>query len=283
MSREPRTGRSTLLVVVVFAAAVLAAWLPSPVLAQAPPASGGPVDPGVIEDLVAASRILADQGVLDGFGHVSVRHPGNPDRLLMSRSLAPALTTATDILEYDLDCKAVADGGRSSFLERFIHCEIYKARPDVRSVIHTHSPGVIPFAASTVSLRPMYHVAGFLAAGVPVFEIRAHAGLTNMLISSAPLGKALAETLGDKPVALMRGHGDVVVGPSVQVAVYRAIYTDINARLQAQAIALGGPVTYLEKEEGEKADLIQQQVVMRPWELWKAKAMGSRGPGERVA
>ncbi len=144
----------------------------------------------------------------------------------------------------------------------------------MRSVIHTHSPGVIPFAASTVPLRPMYHVAGFLAAGVPVFEIRAHAGLTNMLISSSPLGKALAETLGDKSVALMRGHGDVVVGPSVQVAVYRAIYTDINARLQAQAIALGGPVTYLEKEEGEKADLIQQQIVMRPWELWKAKAMG---------
>ena len=274
MSREPRTGRSTILVAVVLAAAVLAAWLPSPVLAQAPPVSGGPVDPGVIEDLVAGSRILADQGVLDGFGHVSVRHPGNPDRLLMSRSLAPALTTAGDIIEYDLDCKAVDDRGRSSFLERFIHCEIYKARPDVRSVIHTHSPGVIPFAASTVPLRPMYHVAGFLAAGVPVFEIRTHAGMTNMLISSAPLGKALAETLGDKPVVLMRGHGNVVVGPSVQVAVYRAIYTEINARLQAQAIALGGPVTYLEKEEGEKADLIQQQVVMRPWELWKAKAMG---------
>jgi ribulose-5-phosphate 4-epimerase/fuculose-1-phosphate aldolase len=274
MSREPRTGRSTILVAVVLAAAVLAACLHSPVLAQAPPDSGGPVDPGVIEDLVAASRILADQGVLDGFGHVSVRHPGNPDRLLLSRSLAPALTTAGDIIEYDFDCKAVDDRGRSSFLERFIHCEIYRARPDVRSVIHTHSPGVIPFAASTVPLRPMYHVAGFLAAGVPVFEIRTHAGMTNMLISSAPLGKALAETLADKPVALMRGHGNVVVGPSVQIAVYRAIYTEINARLQALAIALGGPVTYLDKEEGAKADLIQQQVVMRPWELWKAKAMG---------
>jgi HCOMODA/2-hydroxy-3-carboxy-muconic semialdehyde decarboxylase len=271
MSRAAWTIKSIALAVV---AAVTQASLPVPTaLAQAPPASGGAVDAGVIEDLVAGSRILADQGVLDGFGHVSVRHPGNPDRLLMSRSLAPALTTAADILEYDLDCKAIADGGRSSFLERFIHCEIYKARPDVRSVIHTHSTGVIPFAASTVPLRPMYHVAGFLAAGVPVFEIRAHAGLTNMLISSSRLGRALAETLGDKSVALMRGHGDVVVGPSVQVAVYRAIYTDINARLQAQAIALGGPVTYLEKEEGEKADLIQQQVVMRPWELWKAKAM----------
>jgi HCOMODA/2-hydroxy-3-carboxy-muconic semialdehyde decarboxylase len=263
------------LAIAVLAAALVGLPLAS-AWAQTPPVSGGPVDVGVIEDLVAGSRILADQGVLDGFGHVSVRHPGNPARLLMSRSLAPALTTAADILEYDLDCKALDDRGRSSFLERFIHCEIYKARPDVRSVIHTHSPGIVPFAASTVPLRPMYHVAGFLAAGVPVFEIRTHAGMTNMLISGAPLGKALAETLGDKPVVLMRGHGNVVVGPSVQVAVYRAVYTEINARLQAQAIALGGPITYLEKEEGEKADLIQQQVVMRPWELWKAKAMAGK-------
>jgi HCOMODA/2-hydroxy-3-carboxy-muconic semialdehyde decarboxylase len=247
---------------------------PSAARAQAQPTSAGPVEAAVIEDLVAANRILADQGVLDGFGHVSIRHPGNSARLLMSRSLAPALTTAVDIVEYDLDCTPVDARGRQSFLERFIHCEIYKARADVRSVIHTHSPGVIPFAASTVPLRPMYHVAGFLAAGVPVFEIRRHAGMTNMLISTPALGKALADTLADKPVVLMRGHGDVVVGPSVQVAVYRAIYTEINARLQSQAIALGGPVTYLDKEEGEKADVIQQQVVMRPWELWKAKAMG---------
>ena len=266
MSRNP-------LAIAFLAAALIGVPLAS-AWAQTLPASGGPVDAGVIEDLVAGSRILADQGVLDGFGHVSVRHPANPGRLLMSRSLAPALTTAGDIVEYDLECKALDDRGRASFLERFIHCEIYKARPDVRSVIHTHSPGIIPFANGQVPLRPMYHVAGFLAAGVPVFEIRKHAGMTNMLISGAPLGKALAETLADKSVVLMRGHGNVVVGPSVQVAVYRAIYTEINARLQAQAIALGGPITYLEREEGEKADVIQQQVVMRPWELWKAKAVG---------
>jgi ribulose-5-phosphate 4-epimerase/fuculose-1-phosphate aldolase len=245
-------------------------------LGQTAPASGGPVEPAVIDDLVAANRILADQGVLDGFGHVSIRHPRDAGRFLMSRSLAPALTRAEDILEYDLECRPFDARGRSSFLERFIHCEVYKARPDVRSVIHTHSPGVIPFAASSVPLRPMYHVAGFLAAGVPVFEIRKHGGLTDVLVSSSALGKALAETLADKPVALMRGHGNVVVGPSVQVAVYRAIYTELNARLQAQAIALGGSIIYLEKEEGEKADVIQQQVVMRPWELWKAKAMGPK-------
>ncbi|MBX9590589.1 MAG: class II aldolase/adducin family protein [Hyphomonadaceae bacterium] len=254
-----------------------AAFCGAPVLAQAPAVSGGPVDAAVVEDLVAANRILADQGVLDGFGHVSIRHPGHPNRLLLSRSLAPALTAAGDIMEYDVDqCAALDARGRSSFLERFIHCEIYKARADVKSVIHTHSPGVVPFAASQVPLRPMYHVAGFLAAGVPVFEIRRHAGMTNMLIGNARLGKALADTLGDKAVVLMRGHGNVVVAPSVQVAVYRAVYTEINARLQAQAIALGGPITYLEREEGEQADVIQQQVVMRPWELWRMKALGGK-------
>jgi HCOMODA/2-hydroxy-3-carboxy-muconic semialdehyde decarboxylase len=231
-------------------------------------------NPGaLIEDLVAANRILADQGVLDGFGHVSVRRPEQPGRLFLARSLAPALTQPEDILEYDLSCTPLNGEGRTSFLERFIHCEIYRARPDVMAVVHTHSQGVIPFANSSVPLRPMLHVAGFLAAGVPVFEIRQHAGMSNMLIGDAALGQALAATLGDKSVVLMRGHGDVVVGPSVQIAVYRAIYTDVNARLQAQALALGGTVTYLEKEEGEKADQVQQQVVVRPWELWKKRAM----------
>jgi ribulose-5-phosphate 4-epimerase/fuculose-1-phosphate aldolase len=253
------------------AAALLAFAFARPGLAQTPPAMPGAGR--LLEDLVVANRILADQGVLDGFGHVSVRHPDNPSRLLLSRSLAPALTAAADIMEYDLDCAPLNAQGRQSFLERFIHCEIYRARPDVMAVIHTHSQGVIPFANSSVPLRAMFHVAGFLAAGVPVFEIRAHAGLSNLLIADAALGKALAATLGDKSVVLMRGHGDVVVGPSIQVAVYRAIYTDVNARLQAQALALGGQVTYLEREEGLKADQVQQQVVTRPWELWKRRVM----------
>jgi ribulose-5-phosphate 4-epimerase/fuculose-1-phosphate aldolase len=276
MQDTKRTGSSQVLITRILVAVLWPVWLISPILAQAQSGSGATVDPAVIEDLVAANRILADQGVLDGFGHVSIRHPANPAHLLMSRSLAPALTTAADILEYGPDCNAVDDRGRASFLERFIHCEVYKARPDVKCVVHTHSPGVVPFAASTVPLRPMYHVAGFLAAGVPVFEIRKAAGMTNMLIANAALGKALAETLGDKPVVLMRGHGNVVVGPSVQTAVFRAVYTEINARLQTQALALGGAVTYLEPEEGAKADIIQQQVVMRPWELWKAKAMAGK-------
>src|SRR5689334_12485608 len=264
--RASRSSLCHLITVVVGIGLALPAFLPA--MAQAPPA-----DPRVLEDLVAANRILADQGVLDGFGHVSMRHPERADRLLLSRSLAPALTKADDIMEYDLDCKPVAEQSRPSFLERFIHCEIYRARPDVMAVIHTHSQGVIPFANSSVPLRAMFHVAGFLAAGVPVFEIRAHAGLSNLLIADRALGKALAATLGVKSDVLMRGHGVDVVGPSIQVAVYRAIYTDVNARLQAQALPLGGQLTYLAREAGEKADQVQQQVVTRPSELWKRRVM----------
>ncbi len=209
-------------------------------------------------------------GVLDGFGHVSARHPGNPNRFLMSRSLAPALVTADDIMEFDLDGNAVDPRGRSVFLERFIHSEIYKARPDVNSVAHTHSPGVIPFSVSTIKLQAMYHNPAFLAAGVPVFEIRDAAGQTDMLVRNSQIGKALAQTLGDKSVALMRGHGDVVVGPTVRVAVFRAYYTDVNARLQAQAIGLGGPVNYLTAEEGVKADAVNMQVLDRVWNLWNS-------------
>jgi ribulose-5-phosphate 4-epimerase/fuculose-1-phosphate aldolase len=194
--------------------------------AQTPsdPVSG--VDAALIEDIVIGSRILAEFGVLDGFGHVSARHPTNPGHFLMSRSLAPALVTADDIMEFDLDGNAVGNSGRSEFLERFIHSEIYKARPDVMSVVHTHSPGVIPFSVSQAPLRPMYHNAAFLAAGAPVWDIRKDFGETDMLVRDASLGKSLAQTLGDKSVVLMRGHGDVTVGPAVKVAVFRAYYTD---------------------------------------------------------
>jgi len=227
----------------------------------------------LIEDLVAANRILADQGVLDGFGHVSVRHPANPNRFLMSRSLAPALVQASDIMEYDVDGNAVDAQGRASFLERFIHSEIYKARPDVSAIIHSHAPALIPFGITQTPMRPVYHVAGFLHAGVPTFDIRRVAGMTNLLVGNNQLGKALAETLGSAPMVLMRGHGNVVVGPEVSLAVYRAIYAQVNAQLQAQAIALGGPVTYLDPEEARKAEQVNNQVHKRAWDLWKQAAM----------
>jgi ribulose-5-phosphate 4-epimerase/fuculose-1-phosphate aldolase len=230
------------------------------------------VDAAVLDDLVAANHILVNQGVLDGFGHVSMRDPRNPQHILLSRSLAPALTTTADILEYDLDCNALDDRGRSGFLERFIHCEIYRARPDVQAVVHSHSPAVIPFGTGRTPLRALSHVAGFLAGGVPVFDIRKQHGMTNMLVNDVDRAHSLVRTLGDKPVALMRGHGDVVVGPSLQVAVYRAVYTEVNARMQAQALSMGGAVTYLTPEEGALADATQQGAVSRPWELWKQQA-----------
>lgn len=240
--------------------------------AQTAPGPGGapPADP--VADLVAANHVLADQGVVDGFGHISVRHPTDPNRFLMSRSMAPSLVGPDDIMEFDLDGEPVEPRGRAVFLERFIHSEIYRARPDVRAVVHSHAPAVIPFGITGTPMRAAYHVAAFLAEGVPVFDIRGAAGMTDMLVRSRPLGRALAETLGTRSVALMRGHGDVVVGPTIPLAVFRAVYTEVNARIQAQAIALGGPVTYLEPEEGAKADAVLDRIHLRAWELWKRAA-----------
>ena len=233
------------------------------------------VDPAanaaVIDDIVTGSRVLADFGVLDGFGHVSARDPNNPNHFLMSRSLAPALVTAGDIMEFDLDGNAVDARGRALFLERFIHAEIYKARPDVMGVVHTHSPNVIPFTISQVPLRAVFHNAAFLAAGAPVWDIRKDFGETDMLVRNPAIGRSLAETLGDKSVVLMRGHGDVAVGPAVRMAVFRAYYTDVNARLQSQAVGLGGLLNFLTPGEGAKADAVNFAVLDRIWNLWKMR------------
>jgi len=243
------------------------------VIAPAPAQPLPGVDAAVLEDIVVGSRILADFGVLDGFGHVSARHPTNPSHFLMARSLAPALVTADDIMEFDQDGNAVDARGRAVFLERFIHAEVYKARPDVMAVVHTHSPGVIPFTVSKTPLRALYHNPSFLAAGAPVWDIAKEFGTTDMLVRNPAIGKSLAQALGDKSVVLMRGHGDVTVGPSVKVAVFRAYYTDVNARLQSQAIALGTDVTYLTAEEGAKADATNLVVIDRVWNLWKMRIL----------
>lgn len=261
---------------VVTAVAVLLLAAASQPSAAAPLESAGAPPAALVDDLVAASHILADQGVVDGFGHVSVRHPANPNHFLMSRSMAPALVKAEDIMEFDLDGNAIDGRGRPVFLERFIHAEVYRARPDVQAVVHSHSPAVIPFGITQVPMRAVYHVAAFLAEGVPVFEIRKPEGMTDMLVRSGSLGKALADTLGSKSVVLMRGHGDVVVGPTIPLAVFRAVYTEVNAKIQAQAIALGGPVTYLEVEEGEKANKAIDQIHLRAWDLWKKTAADLR-------
>lgn len=226
----------------------------------------------VVDDLVVANRILARFGVLDGFGHVSVRHPQDPGRYLLSRSLAPELVTAADIMEFDLESVASAGDDRKAYLERYIHGEIYRARPDVQAVVHSHSPSVIPFAGSSVRLRPIYHMAGFLGGGAPVFDIRCCFGHTDMLVRNREQGRELASTLGQSSISLMRGHGFVTVGDDIPNAVYRAVYTEMNAALQQKAIGLGGEVTYLSTEEASAADETMASVMGRPWELWKKKA-----------
>ena len=245
------------------------------VVAAAVAPSGPAETERLIDDLVAANRILAAEGVLDGFGHVSVRHHAAPDRFLLARSMAPALVAADDIMEFDLDGNPIEVRGRTAYLERFIHSEIYRANPEVQAVVHSHSPAVIPFGVVNVPLRPVFHLGGFLGSGVPVFEIRDAGGpATDMLIRNPALGAALAKRLGAAPVALMRGHGDVVVGRSVREAVFRAVYTEVNARLASDALRLGGgEAVFLNEDEARMAAETNAAQIGRPWELWKAKAL----------
>jgi ribulose-5-phosphate 4-epimerase/fuculose-1-phosphate aldolase len=235
------------------------------------PVSAGPVDRVLLEDLAAASRILVDQGVFDPAGHFSMRHPDHPERFLMSRSLAPALVQADDIMEFDLEAEACDPRGRNGFLERFIHSEIYRKRPDAMAVAHSHSAAVIPFGLVDTPLRATYHNAAFLAAGVPVFDIREKFGTTDIVVNTPDKGAALAEVLADKSVALLRAHGMVAVGPTVPDTVFRAIFTEVSARVQLQAAMLGGSIAALDEEEGRLADAVNLATVGRSWDLWKRR------------
>lgn len=261
----------------VFTVVVAVAGLWSPVSGQDNRAATG-ASLQLIDDLVLANRILVTEGILDGLGHISVRHNARPDRFFVSRDLAPSLVTAGDLIEYDLDANPTTPNAPRGYQERYIHAAIYKARPDVRSVIHAHTPSVVTFAVSNVPMRPMSHVADFLLPGVPTYEIRKVAGHVGMLVNDARTGAALAETLNDKAVALMRGHGYVVVGPDIPETVGRAIDLDSNARVQMQAIAVGGTVSYL-----TTADVASPQpasvtpdapptVYPRAWGYWKDRA-----------
>jgi ribulose-5-phosphate 4-epimerase/fuculose-1-phosphate aldolase len=227
---------------------------------------------GLVDDLVAANHILYKEGVVDGFGHVSVRDEKDPDRFLLAKSIAPATVRAADIMEFGLDGEPVNARGRKPYLERYIHSEIYRSRPDVVAIVHSHSPALIPFGITGTSLKPVFHMSGFLGSSTPIFEIREAGGpATDMLISSRPLGAALAKSLGSAPVALMRGHGAVAVGTSLKVTVYRAIYAEVNARLQAEAMRLGPNITYLNDQEAAHAARTNETVVDRPWGLWRSR------------
>ena len=233
----------------------------------------------VIDDLVAANRILYNEGIVDGFGHISARDPRDPNRFLLSRARAPGLVVTGDILEFGMDSEPIKANAPPVYSERFIHSEIYKARSDVNSVVHTHSPTVVPFSVTNEPLRPIR--AGFFYPDVPVFDTRDAAGWTDLLISNQVLGKALAEKLGNNSVVLLRGHGNAVVAPDVRVAVYRAIYTEANAKLLLQAKLLGGPIKYLAPEEAAVMNANRSRE--RPghgsdriWELLRSEAMGGK-------
>jgi ribulose-5-phosphate 4-epimerase/fuculose-1-phosphate aldolase len=235
--------------------------------------------PILIEELALANRILFREGVLDAFGHVSARHDKRPDRFFLARNMAPGLVSAEDILEFDLAASPVEASGRAAYLERFIHSEIYRARPDVMAIVHSHSPTVIPFGlVRRRPLRSVCHMASFIGTCTPVFEIRATAGdASDLLIRTPALGAALAQALGSAPAVLMRGHGATVVGADLRQAVFRAIYTEINARLQAQALALG-PITYLSEGETRSAAKAIDTQIDRAWDLWRMQVEGGHAP-----
>jgi ribulose-5-phosphate 4-epimerase/fuculose-1-phosphate aldolase len=236
--------------------------------------SAVPVVPRALcEEIAVANRILFHQGVVDGFGHVSLRHPERPDCFLLARSMAPALVTADDIICFGSDGEQLDARGRTAYLERFIHSEIFRARPDVMSVVHSHSPSVIPFGVvSDVKLCPICHMSGFLAPAAPVFEIRDTAGPgSDMLIRDRRLGAALARSLGAHAAVLMRGHGSTVVASSLRQAVFRAVYTEVNARLQAEAMRLGA-VTFLTDAEATAASRTNDGQIDRAWDLWRMQA-----------
>jgi ribulose-5-phosphate 4-epimerase/fuculose-1-phosphate aldolase len=226
----------------------------------------------LLEDLAAANRILAMQGVLDAYGHVSARSASDPTHFFMSRSLAPQLVTPGDIQEYGIDSEPIGDA-RKPYLERFIHGEIFRTRPDVMAIVHSHSESVIPFGISKTAMKPVYHMASFLWTGVPLFDIRHVREDNDLLIRDRPLGEALAKSLGRCNCVLMRGHGMTVVGDSIPEVVFRAIYTEMNAKLQMNAARLDGPLTFLSDKEGAGATEANRSTLARPWELWKKKVM----------
>ncbi len=226
------------------------------------------------EELVIANKVLLQHGIVDAFGHVSARHPLHPDRFLMSRRLAPGLVAAGDIREYGLDGELIERSGELVYLERFIHSEIYAARPDVNSVVHSHSSSIIAFGIVDQPLRPVCHTCGFLGGGAPIFEMRATAGYdSDLMIDSIARGKALVRLLADSSVVLMRGHGSTAVGPTLSRAVYRAIYTETNAKIQSNACGLG-KVNYLTVEEAATAEKLGELQVERAWEFWKMQVAG---------
>ncbi|MDP9105238.1 MAG: class II aldolase/adducin family protein [Candidatus Eremiobacteraeota bacterium] len=220
-------------------------------------------------DLVIANRVLFRHGIIDAFGHVSARSGADPERFLLARNMAPALVEPEDVMPFALDGAPLDGDTRTPYLERFIHGSIYRARPDVGAVVHSHAASLIPFGVVRgVTLRPVFHMSSFLRGKVPVFEIRDAAGPDNdMLVRDEALGDALATELGNEPAVLMRGHGATIVGGDVREAVFRAIFTAQNAALQAEAMRLG-EVTFLSDTESLRSSQSNAGQIERAWSLW---------------
>jgi ribulose-5-phosphate 4-epimerase/fuculose-1-phosphate aldolase len=228
----------------------------------------------LFQDLVIAYRILAEEGIIDAYGHISVRCPKNPERFWMARSVAPELVTEVDIMEFDMQSEPVDAQGRAPVHERFIHGEVYKQRPEVMAVVHNHSPSVIPFCCTNTPLQPIFHMSAFIGLGVPNWEIRDAREGSDMLVRDTYLGASLANKLGQHPAALMRGHGAVVVGESLAVAVGRSVYLEQNARMQFQAEMLAGSdgkITFMDDKE-VAANVVWQEYG-RFWNLVRNKML----------
>jgi HCOMODA/2-hydroxy-3-carboxy-muconic semialdehyde decarboxylase len=238
------------------------------------------VDDELLQDLVAANRILAEHGVIDAYGHVSIRSPRDPKRFFLARNIAPETVQAEDILEYGIDGEPV-DRARvpDSVTERYIHSEVYRARPEVLAVVHNHSPSVIPFSVTNVPMRALFHMAAFVGEGVPNFEIRKVKKGSDLLVRDPKLGAALAKTLGAKPAALMRGHGSVVVGENLPRAVGRSVYLEMSARMQMQAMMLSKKITWFDAAEVKASNPVQDY--KRAWPLWREKALASAKAGRK--
>jgi len=226
----------------------------------------------VLEELVTANRILAREEGVDSFGHVSVRHPERPDRYLLSRARAPDCIEVDDIMEFTLEGEAVDARGRKPYLERFIHGALYEARSDVQSVVHNHSPSVIPYGVTGTKLKPLLHMCASIGHHVPLWDSHDRFGDTALLVENMDMGRDLAASLGEGRTALMRGHGAAVVGQTIRHAVFISVYLELAAKLQMQAMPLGS-VKYL--TDGEVEKIITRTgpyTIDRAWENWCRRA-----------
>jgi ribulose-5-phosphate 4-epimerase/fuculose-1-phosphate aldolase len=226
----------------------------------------------IIEELVTANRILANEGIVDSFGHVSARHPDNPTHYLLSRARAPERIEGDDIVEYTLEGEAIDENAPAPYMERFIHGAIYEARPDVHAIVHNHSPSVIPFGVTGRKLKPFLHMCAHIGHEVPTWDSRDKFGDTTLLVGDMAMGRDLARLLGSGPTTLMRGHGATVVGSSVRHAVFVSVYLEVGAKLQMQAMALGD-IKFLSRGETDKiVERLNDYTLNRAWENWARRA-----------